>query len=198
MKSFNFWKKTRAIRSGRSLAFWWINRFSVIYFHFGLHVNVMKRSGLPNSLTIAIASWYCWAMNRVNCRRCLEGSHFVQCWLKNRCSDWWHLPNLGTLVLWVRFDVSLYKLGDFARSWHSHPQRIEERVGHRDEVCSYLVYNVDESSKSPIAWYFPPYSWFASFQWPNQIHRLGIRAHSWRDHKLCGFHLFFEGDRLLL
>ena len=49
--------KTLEIRSGQSEGDCPGKRFSVISVHLGLHVNVKKRSGLPNLATVAMASW---------------------------------------------------------------------------------------------------------------------------------------------
>ena len=45
--AFNSSSKTRPVRSGRSLAVWPGSNSEVISGHFGLHVNVMKKSGCP-------------------------------------------------------------------------------------------------------------------------------------------------------
>jgi hypothetical protein len=63
-KVSSFKLKTRVTNFRRSLAVYPRRSASVISFHLRLHVNVTKRSGLPNLRTLAMASWYSWPMAR--------------------------------------------------------------------------------------------------------------------------------------
>ena len=63
LKSCSFSWKTHAVKSGLFCDMWFSFNSSWIFFHLGLHVIVIKRSGFPNYWTNDIASKYWWRMS---------------------------------------------------------------------------------------------------------------------------------------